>query len=120
MSSDYEYSDDDQDYYDDDDEDMMDTQEDGQSSSWSSAANRGLTQVPGSAPSDAEMDMDAFNDDFKVSSKGKQKSYEIDFESLTQAAVEKLMQSDVEHISGIFGVDVSNMNHSTPALVRLC
>lgn len=53
------------------------------------------------------MDMDAFNDDFKVASKGKQKSYEIDYESLTQAAVEKLMQADIEHIGGIFGVDVS-------------
>ncbi|KIM83428.1 hypothetical protein PILCRDRAFT_783776 [Piloderma croceum F 1598] len=51
------------------------------------------------------MDMDAFNDDFKVTSKGKHKSYEIDYESLTQGAVEKLMQADIEHISGIFGVD---------------
>lgn len=60
-----------------------------------------------SAPSDAEMDMDAFNEDFKVSSKGKLKSYEIDYESLTQGAVEMLMQADIEHISGILGVDVS-------------
>lgn len=51
--------------------------------------------------------MDAFGDDFKVSTKGKHKSYEIDYESLTQNDVEKLMQADVEHISGIFGVDVS-------------
>lgn len=51
--------------------------------------------------------MDAFNDDFKVTSKGKHKSYEIDYESLTQGAVEKLMQAEIEHISGIFGVDVS-------------
>jgi ariadne-1 len=87
MSSDYEYSDDDADYY--DDEDMMDTQEDG------------------SAPSDAEMDMDAFNEDFRVTSKGKHKSYEIEYESLTQGAVEKLMQADSEHISGILGVDAS-------------
>jgi hypothetical protein len=66
-----------------------------------------LNNDKGSAPSDEEMDMDAFPDDFKVASKGKQKSYEIDYESLTQGAVEKLMQVDIEHISGIFGVDVS-------------
>lgn len=50
--------------------------------------------------------MDAFNEDFKVTAKGKHKSYEIAYDSLTQAAVEKLMQADIEHISGIFGVDV--------------
>lgn len=50
--------------------------------------------------------MDAFNEDFKVFSKGNLKSYEIEFESLTQEAVEKLMQADIEHISGILGVDV--------------
>jgi ariadne-1 len=89
MSSDYDYSDEDADYYDDDDDDVMDTQEDD------------------SAPSDAEMDMDAFNEDFKVSSKGKLKSYEIEYESLAQADVVKLMQVDIEHISGILGVDAS-------------
>jgi ariadne-1 len=61
----------------------------------------------GSAPSDDDMDMDTFNDDFKVSGKGRRKSYEIEHEPLSQADVEKLMQTDVEHISGIFGVDVS-------------
>jgi hypothetical protein len=61
----------------------------------------------GSAPSDDDMDMDMFNDDFKVPGKGKRKSYEIEHEPLRQADVEMLMQTDVEHISGIFGVDVS-------------
>ncbi|KII92201.1 hypothetical protein PLICRDRAFT_36992 [Plicaturopsis crispa FD-325 SS-3] len=87
MSSDYEYSDDDGEYY--DDGEMMDTQEDD------------------SAPSDDEMDMDVFNDDFKVSNKGKHKSYEVDYDSLSQADVEARMQQDVEHISGIFGVDAA-------------
>jgi ariadne-1 len=50
--------------------------------------------------------MDAFNDDFKVTNKGKLKSYEVEHESLSQLDVEKLMQVDIEHISGIFGVDV--------------
>jgi ariadne-1 len=50
------------------------------------------------------MDMEA---SFKVPSKGKRKSYEIDYDSLSQEAVDKLAQQDVDHISGIFGVDVS-------------
>lgn len=65
--------------------------------------------------------MDAFADDYKVSSKGKRKSYEVDYESLSQSAVEKLMQQDMEHISGIFGVDVSLLQdvlHPAP-LTRL-
>lgn len=61
--------------------------------------------------------MDAFADDFKVPSKGKAKSYEIDYETLTQGAVEKQMQADVDHISGIFGVDVSFPNIITVFLI---
>ncbi|EDR12004.1 uncharacterized protein LACBIDRAFT_246915 [Laccaria bicolor S238N-H82] len=84
MSSDYEFSDDDGDYY--DDEEMLDgTQED-------------------------DMDMDAFGEDFKVVPKGKHKAYEVEYDSLSQAAVEKLMKQDVDHICGIFGVDVSTAN----------
>jgi len=52
------------------------------------------------------MDMDAFGDDFKVPQRIIRKAYEIDHESLSQSAVEKLMANDIEHISGIFGVDV--------------
>lgn len=55
------------------------------------------------------MDMDTFGDDFKVSTKGKKKSYEVDYDSLSQQQVEKLMQKDVDHICGIFGVDVSRV-----------
>lgn len=58
------------------------------------------------------MDMDAFNDDFKVASKGKRKPYDVDYQSLSQSDVEKLMQQDIEHIHGIFGVDVSSPNCS--------
>ena len=53
------------------------------------------------------MDMDAFNEDFKVTTKASRKSYEIAYDSLTQTQIEKVMQADIEHISGIFGVDVS-------------
>jgi ariadne-1 len=41
--------------------------------------------------------------------KSKHKPYEIDYESLSQSAVEKLMQDDIEHICGILGVDVSGI-----------
>ncbi|KAF8881809.1 hypothetical protein BD779DRAFT_1545449 [Infundibulicybe gibba] len=88
MSSDYDYSDEDGDYY--DDEDMIDG-----------------TQEDGSIQSESDVDMDAFPDDFKVAPKGKRKSYEIEYESLSQSAVEKLMQEDIDHICGIFGVDAN-------------
>lgn len=51
------------------------------------------------------MDLDTFND----LKKEKQKSYDTVHEPLIQAQVEKFMQSDVEHITGIFGVDVSTL-----------
>ncbi|ESK92231.1 ring finger protein [Moniliophthora roreri MCA 2997] len=86
MSSDYDISDDDGDYY--DDEDMFDgTQED--------------------VDSEDEMDMDAFGDDFKVNTAAKKKSYEIDYDSLSQAAVEKQMRQDIEHCCGILGIEES-------------
>ena len=52
------------------------------------------------------MDMDTFGDDFKVPQRAVRKAYEVEHEALPQFAVEKLMAADVEHISGIFGVDV--------------
>lgn len=80
--SDYEISDDEGEYY--DDEDMIDgTQDD---------------------VSDVEMD-----EDFKVNViGGKRKAYEIEYESLSQSAVEKLMQQDIDHVCGILGVDASS------------
>ena len=53
------------------------------------------------------MDMDNFQDDIKIiANKGKKKSYEVDYDDLTQAMVEDLIKADVDHISSIFGVDV--------------
>jgi hypothetical protein len=34
------------------------------------------------------------------------KTYEVDYDSLGQQAVEKLIAREVDHICGIFGVDV--------------
>ncbi|KAK1228577.1 hypothetical protein PQX77_008380 [Marasmius sp. AFHP31] len=83
MSSDYEISDDEGDYY--DDEDMFDgTQDD---------------------DTDDDMDMDVFGDDFKVTTKAKQKSYEIDYEPLSQSAVEALMSKDIEQCCSVLGID---------------
>ena len=55
---------------------------------------------------DSEDGMEMDNEDFKVSSKGKLKSYEVEYESLSQTAVERLMQRDVDHICGILFVNV--------------
>ncbi|THH26842.1 hypothetical protein EUX98_g7349 [Antrodiella citrinella] len=77
MSSDYELSD--NEYYDEDDDEVMYDDEDGSAS---------------------EMDVD-----FRISPNTKVKSYEIDFDSLSQAQVEKQISQDVEDISGIFGVE---------------
>ncbi|KAF4621447.1 hypothetical protein D9613_000058 [Agrocybe pediades] len=82
MGSDYDLSDDGE-YY---DEEMFDgTQDD---------------------DSEDDIEMENFGDDFKIPSKGKKKSYEVDYESLSQQDVESLMQKDVDYICGIFGVDV--------------
>ena len=43
--------------------------------------------------------------------RAKRKLYEIDYESLSQSAVEKLMQDDIDYICGILGVDVSGTQH---------
>lgn len=51
------------------------------------------------------MDMEA-SDIFKPSIKGKEKSYDVAHISLSQPEVEKEITTEVEHISGIFGVDV--------------
>ncbi|KAJ8518010.1 hypothetical protein ONZ45_g4867 [Pleurotus djamor] len=83
-SSDYEISDDEGDYYDEDD--MMDAQDDDDS--------------------DDDVMMASYNEDFNVELKGKQKSYEVDYDSLSQDAVEARMARDVDHICGIFGVEV--------------
>ncbi|KAJ7050024.1 hypothetical protein C8F01DRAFT_1060712 [Mycena amicta] len=87
MSSDYEYSDEDVDnVFDDDDELMQDDSE----------------------YSDGDGDDDGMDmDDFKVAPKSARKAYELEYTSLSQSAVEKLMEQDVEHIRGILGVDAS-------------
>lgn len=53
------------------------------------------------------MDVDTFDADYRISAKGKEKLYEVEFDALSQADVVKMMQVDVDNISGIFGVDVS-------------
>ena len=58
-----------------------------------------------SAPSEEDMDLDAFD----VSGKGKQKCYEVDYTTLSQRDIEHLMRQDIDHISGIFGIDVSRI-----------
>ena len=66
------------------------------------------------AGSASEMDVDTFDTEYKAPGKGKQKLYEVEFETLSQADVKKIMHQDVENISGICGVDVSIV---TPSLL---
>lgn len=103
MSSDNEYSD--QEYYDDEDEDiLLDDAEDGELVLCSVQCARAYKATE----SASEMDVDVFDTDFKVPGKGRRKVYEIEYDPLSQAAIEKMMRDDVGHISGIFGIDVSS------------
>ncbi|KAF9065927.1 hypothetical protein BDP27DRAFT_1064298 [Rhodocollybia butyracea] len=54
---------------------------------------------------DDDMEMDDYNDDFKLNTGPKRKSYEVDYSSLSQTSVEKSMREDVDHICGILGVE---------------
>ena len=55
---------------------------------------------------DSEDGMEMDNEDYKVALKRKLKSYEVEYESLSQIAIERLMQRDVDHICGILFVNV--------------
>ena len=55
-----------------------------------------------SAPSEEEMDIDAF----ELPVKGKQKSYHVDFTTLSKQDVEKAMDQDVDYITDMFGIEV--------------
>ena len=99
MSSDYEYSDGDFDY--DDDEEMLDATQDDRESLFT------LVCVIWPAIGDSDDMMEYGGDDeFRVPFKGKRKQYEVDYESLNQSAVEKLMADDVEYVRSVCGVDV--------------
>lgn len=66
------------------------------------------TNLDESGPSDEDdTDMYACGEDFKIFQKPSKKSYEIECESLSQGQVEKMLADIVDHISDIFGVDVS-------------
>ena len=55
--------------------------------------------------SQSEMDLDILGDEVKF--KSTRKIYQVEYKSLSQPEVEQLIAQDVEHISGIFGVEVS-------------
>ena len=57
-----------------------------------------------SAISEDEMDIEMPRDN--LTSAGKRKASEVDFDTLAQETVESLIRKDVEHISSIFGVSV--------------
>jgi ariadne-1 len=101
MESDYEFDDSDGEYY-DSDEDMIDGTQDGRTITIS--LRRRCANAPNTELSEDE-DMDAF-----VPHTSRRKPYEIDYESLNQSAVEKLMHDDIDYICGILGVDVSDIS----------
>ena len=67
------------------------------------------------AGSASEIEVDGFGDDFKAASGSGRKVYEVDHTSLTQQQVERIMATEVEHISNIFGVEVRPSPRVHPA-----
>ena len=63
-----------------------------------------------------ELDIPRDND----ASSSKRKAYEVDFDALSQDAVENLIRKDVEHISSIFGIPVSLMTLYPLNIVSTC
>ena len=59
-----------------------------------------------SAPSEEEMDIDAFD----VPVKGRQKAYHVDFTPLSKRDIEKAMDENIEYITGIFGIEVRTLH----------
>jgi len=104
MSSDYEYSDDDADYYDEDE--LMGQDDQGECRLTPFQLQYTVADYPAdSAPSEEEMDIDAFD----VPVKGKQKSYQVDFTTLSKHDVERAMDENIEYITGIFGMEVRGL-----------
>ena len=66
-----------------------------------------------SAPSEEEMDIDAF--DLPV--KDKEKSYQVDFTTLSKRDVQKAMDDNIEYITGIFGLEVRKLRGHSDARV---
>ena len=120
MSSDYEISDEENEYYDEDDE-MMEV-DDGAYIPYKliMRVTRILTQVHRYVGSASDIEVDGFGDDFRVATRGDQKVYEVDHSSLSQPDVERIMQTDVDHISGIFGVEVCLSGPLYPSVITQC
>ncbi len=95
-------------YYDDDDDMAVDDEGKPPHCSPHARSSHSNESRAGSAISEDDMDaMDTYRDDYSVQpSSSKRKSYEVDFDTLPQEAVEELIRKDVEYISSIFGVEV--------------
>lgn len=53
------------------------------------------------------MEVDTFDNDYKLVGGKRLKSYEVDYSSLSQKQIEDKMKGEVDYISGLCGVDVS-------------
>ena len=71
---------------------------------------------------DSEEGIEMDNEDYKVATNGKLnlKSYEVEYESLSQTAVERLMHRDVDHICGILFVNVRVLTALYPLFLLTC
>ena len=111
MSSDYEISDDENYSYEEEDDEMdVEDYDDGAHKSRHTTLlnNPEITDTHDlCAGSASEIEVDGIGEDFKVAGRSERKVYEVDYSSLTQQEVEKIMATEVNYISGIFGVEVS-------------
>ncbi|KAJ3994649.1 hypothetical protein F5050DRAFT_448823 [Lentinula boryana] len=103
MSSDYEFSDNEGEYYDSDE--MMDDYQNDEDEEMEGDKYNNHNHNNNNMNDD---DYDYTNDDdFRIPTKSKSKSYQVEYTSLTQSLVEKSMKEEVDHVSGIFGVEPS-------------
>lgn len=56
---------------------------------------------------DDDMAMSVYTDDFRVSTEPKRKAYDVDYESLSKAAVEAMMKKEVDECKDMLGIEVS-------------
>lgn len=65
-----------------------------------------MIHIADSSISEDDMDLEMHRIDANAS--GKRKACEVEFESLTQDAIERLIRKDIDHICSIFSIPVRN------------
>ena len=65
------------------------------------------------------MEVDGFDGGYKTIGSKRLKSYEVDYDSLSQEQIEKTMRGEIEYISGLCGVDVSILDKQPHCVTTL-